>query len=460
MSARKYRPKTPDELEEHPEVSIHLPIYNELYVVQRLIRAICNFDWPKNKLEILVLDDSTDQTSAIIEREAEAHQAQGFNVRVLRRESREGFKAGALQNALHQTTARYVAIFDADFIPTPDFLIQTIPLLEEDPGLGLVQARWGHVNRDYNLLTETIALGIDGHHIIEQTGRCAGDLLFNFNGSAGVLRTEAIHDAGGWTQETLSEDLDLSYRMQLKGWKAHYLRDVRVPAEIPPNITDFKNQQYRWAKGSIQASRKLMSSVWSSPLNLSQKLEATIHLTNYVVHLFLVMMLLLTPPIIALQTGFIQALSPFSLIFIISTLNPFLMYYSALRFQEFSLTKIARNFLSLMVIGFGLTAQCSVAVIQGLRSYGGVFNRTPKYDIKDRQDDWRDRIYNPLRKTALLEWFLLLYSIAALAFAYHQKLYTLSIFLSFYALGYASIISLTRRDIGTRSGSISGQGLS
>jgi len=441
-AASSYSNRKKVRLKNHPKVSVHLPVYNEKYVVSRLIRAVCSLDWPRSRLEILVLDDSADETSSIVDSEVAHFRSRGVDIRLIRRGNRSGFKAGALQNALEHTQGKYVAIFDADFVPEKGFLNETVPLLEGDPGLGMVQARWGHVNRDYSLLTETIALSIDGHHLIEQSGRCAGNLLINFNGSAGVLRTEAIRDAGGWAGDTLSEDMDLSYRMHLAGWRAHYLRDVVVPGEVPPSMGSFKSQQARWAKGSIQCGRKLLRRVWASNnLSVPQKVEATIHLTNYAVHLLVVLMLLVTVPMLATDSFYsTRLIFPYFLISAICCANPFIMYYAAVRGQGMSLLKNVRSFALLTLVGLGLSAECSLSVIRGLISYGGFFNRTPKYNISSRRDRWKDKAYSHLRNPALLECFLLAYSAIGVCLSFTRGVWPIGYYLALYLAGYASVI--------------------
>ena len=249
-------------------ITMQLPIYNEKYVVSRLINSVCELDWPRDKLEIMVLDDSTDETSDIIDREIALKKIEGFDIKVIRRKERIGYKAGALQNALDQTKNEYIAIIDADFIPPRDFLERTISAIQIDPGIGFVQARWGHINRGYNRYTEAFAIAIDGYHIVEQSARSSTGLIMNFNGSAGILRTQAIRESGGWSWDTLSEDMDLSYRIQMCGWSSLYLRDLPVSGELPPTLAAFRIQQGRWARGSVQCARKLLLPVWSSKKSL------------------------------------------------------------------------------------------------------------------------------------------------------------------------------------------------
>ena len=444
-AASKYRARRPGSIEDHPVVTIQLPVYNERYVVSRLIRAVCALDWPRDRLEVLVLDDSSDNTSSIIDSEVAAFRSKGFDIRAIRRAERIGFKAGALQNALRYTHGRYVAVFDADFIPSPGFLSETIPVMEGDPSLGFVQARWGHVNRDYSKLTEVFALGIDGHHVVEQSGRSALGLLMNFNGSGGVLRTAAIVDAGGWASDTLSEDMDLSYRMQLRGWSPLYLRDVTVPAELPPNMPAFRNQQARWARGSIQCGRKLLRRVWSSPrFSLLQKIQGTMHLTYYAIHLLMVLSLIVAVPLLVLNAfPLVPFLMPYAALFGLCAVSSSAMYYASIRWQGLSFRQKLPYLGLLSLVGYGLSAQCSLSVIRGILSYGGVFERTPKYNISGKGDEWRDKLYKPLKGVPLLELTMALYASIGIAFALSEGLWWLAFYLLVYVMGYALVAYYT-----------------
>lgn len=437
----KYNPRKFKRLANHPSVTIQLPIYNERYVVTRLINAVSSIKWPINKLQILVLDDSSDETSELIDENVNRLDSAGYHIQVVRRNGREGFKAGALQNALRYTRGKYVAIFDADFLPPPNFLIETVPILEEDLCLGLIQARWGHINRDYNKLTETFAIGIDGHHMVEQTGRSALGLLLNFNGSCGVLRTEAIKDAGGWTADTLSEDMDLSYRMQLKGWKATYLRDLVVPGEIPPNISALRNQQARWAKGSIQCGRKLLGSVWASKrFSAMQKIQASMHMTYYMIHPLMLLVLILAVLLLALGAfGLVPFYVHYVLLFGLCAVSSTTLYYTSIRQQNLSFRDKLPYLGLLSLVGYGLSARCALSVVRGLARYGGFFERTPKYNIRWKDDDWRTRLYKPLRNLPLLESFFAAYSLLGISLAVYQKVWSMSFYLSVYLFGYLLI---------------------
>ncbi|MEL6815144.1 MAG: cellulose synthase family protein, partial [Cyanobacteria bacterium J06598_3] len=283
---------SPSEL---PKVTVQLPIFNELYVAERLLEAIANLNYPTDKLEIQVLDDSTDETQQLVCQRSEGLRQQGFNIHYIHRPHRRGFKAGALAYGLQQASGELIMIFDADFVPKPDTLKQMVHHFA-DPAIGMVQARWTHINRQYSRLTEIQALMLDGHFVIEQTARNRSGCFFNFNGTAGIWRARAIADAGGWQHTTVTEDLDLSYRVQLKGWQCLYLPHIAVPAELPMEMNAFKSQQFRWAKGASQVAKKLLGTVFTAPLPVHVKFEAFLHLTNNVNYLLLMVLLLLSLP--------------------------------------------------------------------------------------------------------------------------------------------------------------------
>ncbi len=321
---------TYEKVKNHAPVTVQLPIFNEKKVVERLIKSACEMDWPLDKLELFVLDDSTDETRGLIDAEIERQRSRGVDIRAIRRENRVGYKAGALQNALQYTRGKYIAIIDADFIPPRDFLEQTVAAIESDPKLGFVQARWDHINRDYSKYTEAFSIAVDGYHLVEQSARSTSNLILNFNGSAGLLRVDAIKDVGGWSWDTLSEDMDLSYQMQLKGWKALYLRDLTVIGEIPPNMSAFRTQQGRWARGSVQCAKKLLGSVWRSPKTLLQKVEGTLHLTYYMLSLWMFLSLIVAVPLLFLNK-FPYVTSPIFIgLLSLCTVSSFLLYYTAL----------------------------------------------------------------------------------------------------------------------------------
>jgi cellulose synthase/poly-beta-1,6-N-acetylglucosamine synthase-like glycosyltransferase len=289
-------PLPPPALGALPRVTVQLPIFNEMYVADRLISTVCEMDYPRELLEIQVLDDSTDETTEIAELAVRRHASRGFDIRYMHRVDRRGYKAGALEAGMSESTGEFVVIFDADFIPPRDFLKKTLPYFASDPKIGMVQARWGHINQDYSLLTKIQAILLDAHFVLEHGGRNRAGCFFNFNGTAGVWRREAISSAGGWQHDTLTEDLDLSYRAQLAGWRFLFLPDVVSPAEVPVEMNSFKSQQHRWAKGSIQTCMKLLPRILRSRQPLSVKAEAFFHLSANFNYLLMSLLSLLMFP--------------------------------------------------------------------------------------------------------------------------------------------------------------------
>ena len=294
----KHRRNAPQPLSEFtslPKVTVQLPLYNEYYVVERLLQAVSELDYPRDLLQIQVLDDSTDETQVLSQRRVEELREQGFNTELIHRVDRSGFKAGALERGLRSCEGEFILILDADFVPHPDILKQTIHYFT-DARVGMIQTRWGHINRTYSLLTRVQAMFLDGHLVLEQTARSRSGRFFNFNGTAGVWRKSCIESSGGWQHDTLTEDLDLSYRAQMNGWRFVFLSDLVTPAELPVDINGFKSQQHRWTKGSIQTCKKLLPSIWRSRLPLTVKMEATAHLTSNFAYLLLAFLCVLLQP--------------------------------------------------------------------------------------------------------------------------------------------------------------------
>ncbi len=370
---------------ELPLVTTQLPIYNERFVIERLLRAVCAFDYPQALHEIQVLDDSDDETVAIIAALVTELRAAGHDVHHIRRADRRGYKAGALADGLRSARGEYVAVFDADFVPPPDFLLRTVPFLLEDPACGFVQTRWGHRNAQYSLLTELQSIGIDGHFVVEQTGRAWNGLFCNFNGTAGLWRVAAIEAAGGWKADTLTEDLDLSYRSILAGWQPRYLLDTVTPAEIPTDINALKSQQHRWAKGSIQTAVKLLPQVLRNPdLSWFQKLQAAVHLTHYMIHpLILVMTFLILPLLHFLELRFPNLYSgPLVVLMLLALLGPSTLYCAAQLLKGGDWRRTVLLLPALIALGIGLAVNNSRAVWEALRSQqGGEFIRTPKLGL-------------------------------------------------------------------------------
>ncbi len=436
---------TPGAPAEWPPVTVQLPLYNERYVARRLLEAVGTLDYPLDRLEIQVLDDSTDDTSEIVAETAARLRARGLTIVHLQRRVRTGFKAGALAAGLKEAHGEFLAIFDADALPEPDFLRKTIPHLA-DTRVAVVQARWGHLNRDFSLLTVAQALGIDGHFAVEQSARSWGNLLLNFNGTAGVWRKAAIEDAGGWTHDTLTEDLDLSYRAQLRGWQIVYRPDLVCPAELPVLISGFKSQQRRWAKGSIQTALKLGPMVARAPLSPWIKYQAFMHLTYYAIHPAMLTVVLLSVPLLGATELAPEGnvLLGVSLTFTLGVLGPgFLLLYAQWVLDPGWLRR-AWRLPALMIIGVGVAWSTSLAVLGALRRNDLEFVRTPKFGIGPGGGQWRGRGYADGRRWgACIEIVLGLYSAwsAWLYFVYQG--YAAVPFLVLYATGFLAVGTLT-----------------
>jgi cellulose synthase/poly-beta-1,6-N-acetylglucosamine synthase-like glycosyltransferase len=415
---------------EWPTVVVQLPVYNERHVIRRLLEAVANLDYPPDRLSVQVLDDSTDETAAILTAQVEALRRTGLNIHHIRRAERTGYKAGALAYGQTLTESEFVFILDADFVPPPDFLRRTIPYLVADPQLGMVQTRWGHLNALDNLLTRGQTLAIDGHFVVEQTARNRAGLLMNFNGSGGVWRTQCIRDAGGWSDATLSEDLDLSYRAQLKGWRLFYLPNVVVPGELPPQMAAYKQQQARWAKGSTQCLTAYLAPVWRAPLSLGQRLMATQHLCQYMPHPFTVLLLLLTPPL--LMAHGLQRL-PLGLLGL-AGLWPPLIYIASQQALYPDWKRRLLSFPVLMALGIGLAWNNTRAVLGGFLGERNEFRRTPKF-----ADAWQASVY-ALRGDAsvLMELFLASYALWGVFIAL-KKAPAFVPYLTLYALAFGWI---------------------
>jgi cellulose synthase/poly-beta-1,6-N-acetylglucosamine synthase-like glycosyltransferase len=429
----------PGHFPELPRVTVQLPIFNEQFVVERLLEAICRLNYPLDKLDIQVLDDSTDETVAVARGLVNYYAAKGFPVTYHHRSNREGFKAGALAEGLKTAKGEFVAIFDADFVPPEDFLLLTIHHFT-DPKTGMVQTRWTHINRNYSFLTEVEAILLDGHFVLEHSGRARSNVFFNFNGTAGVWRRQAIEDAGGWQHDTLTEDTDLSYRAQLKGWKFVYLQDVECPAELPVEMTAFKTQQARWAKGLIQTSKKILPQVLKSDQRFHVKLEAWYHLTaNLSYPLMIVLSVLLLPAmIIRFYQGWFQMLYIDLPLFMASTFSISSFYLVSQR--ELFPGKWFRALLYLpflMALGIGLTVTNTRAVLEALLGKQSEFARTPKYHVESRKDKIRTNSYR--RRLGWVPWVELLigcYFAMTVYYAVDNENYITVPFLILFVLGY------------------------
>jgi cellulose synthase/poly-beta-1,6-N-acetylglucosamine synthase-like glycosyltransferase len=362
-----------------PRVTIQLPVFNEMYVVERLIDSVCSIRYPRELLEIQVLDDSIDETCGIARACVERQKAKGLDIQYIHRTNRMGFKAGALENGLKLAKGEFVAVFDADFVPAPDFLERTVPFFSDD-GVGMVQVRWGHLNREYSILTQAQSIFLDGHFIIEHTARNRSGCFFNFNGTAGIWRRATIESAGGWQHDTLTEDLDLSYRAQMKGWNFIFLPEVISPAEVPVDMNAFKSQQHRWAKGSIQTAKKLLPAIMRSNLPFKVKREAFFHLTNNMAYLLMLLLSLVMPlsMFVRFKHGLYGTLLldlPFS---VTATLSVCFFYVATQRELGLTWPQRLKYLPFLMCLGIGLAINNAKAVIEALFNQESGFTRTPK----------------------------------------------------------------------------------
>lgn len=394
-SKKKRNNPTVDTALDYPKVTIQLPIYNERYVIERLLQSVTAIEYPKEKLEIQVLDDSTDDTVEIIAKLIEALKLEGFNIHHIRRSDRVGFKAGALQYGLEICSGEFIAIFDADFMPQPDFLIKTIPSFSKK-NVGMVQTRWGHTNENYSLLTRLQAFGLDAHFSVEQTGRNFANSFINFNGTAGVWRKKTIIDAGGWSADTLTEDLDLSYRAQMKNWDFVYLENIVSPAELPVIMSAVKSQQYRWNKGAAETARKNLGKVLQSNASITRKIHAVLHLLNSSVFICVLLASMLSVPIL-----YIKDYKPeFEFLFILG--NIFLLGFFSISFYYWIANKAIRPenksyffrlFPAFLTVSMGLSLHNTIAVLEGFFGFKTPFIRTPKFNIFSKTDSWKDNIY-------------------------------------------------------------------
>jgi cellulose synthase/poly-beta-1,6-N-acetylglucosamine synthase-like glycosyltransferase len=432
-------------LEELPRVTVQLPIYNEVYVVERLIDAVAAFDYPKDRLEIQVLDDSTDETREIAAASARRWRARGVNVVHIARDRREGFKAGALQAGLEVARGEFFLIFDADFLPDPGLLRQMLPYFA-DAGVGMVQARWEHLNRDYSLMTRIQSILLDGHFVIEHTARHRSGRFFNFNGTAGMWRRRCLEEAGGWQADTLTEDLDLSYRAQLAGWRFVYLKDVAVPAELPVEMDGFKSQQYRWTKGSIETARKLLPRVLTSRFPARVKWEAFFHLSNNLSHLLVVALALLMVPAIVIRDriGWTRLVALDFPLFFGASLS-FLAFYAASQREIGRDWRASLRYLPILLsFGIGLSLSNVRGVVEALVGRRSGFDRTPKYSIEGTTGEWRRKKYRaegPLSVAG--EIVFALYFLIALAFAVREGYWASVPFLLIFANGFGATAMLS-----------------
>src|SRR5215207_8646148 len=440
-------------LEVLPKVTVQLPIFNEMYVADRLIGAVCEMDYPKELLEIQVLDDSTDETTEIAELAVRRHAARGFNIHYLHRVDRTGYKAGALEAGLKQSTSGFVAIFDADFIPPVDFLKKTLPYFATDRKIGMVQARWGHINQDYSLLTKIQSILLDAHFVLEHGSRNRAGCFFNFNGTAGIWRREVIPDAGGWQHDTLTEDLDLSYRAQLRGWRFVFLPTLVAPADVPVEMNSFKSQQHRWAKGSIQTCMKLLPRILRSKQPLGVKVEAFFHLSaNFNYLLMSVLSVLMFPAMwVRYSMGWTEMLLIDVPLFAAATMS-FCNFYMVSQRELYPDWKSRLKYLPfLMSIGIGLCVNNTRAVLEAIFGKQSEFARTPKYGIERQSDEWAGKKYHQsLGVQPIIELALGLYFTATVFYALTNQIYGTLPFLMLFQVGflYTGLLSIMQQFTG------------
>jgi cellulose synthase/poly-beta-1,6-N-acetylglucosamine synthase-like glycosyltransferase len=439
-------PEPPADPMAWPVVTVQLPLYNEMYVAERLIDAVCALDYPAGRLEIQVLDDSTDETREIVARAVAAHRERGVDIHHIHRTDRTGFKAGALEAGLAQARGDFLAIFDADFVPFPDFLRKSVPWFLADPRLGMVQGRWAHINRAYSLLTRVEAILLDGHFMIEHSARNRTGCFFNFNGTAGIWRRTAIESSGGWEHDTLTEDLDLSYRAQLAGWRFLYLPDLEVPSELPVDVTGFKSQQHRWAKGAVQTGRKLLGPLMRAPLPLHVKFEGFVHLTNNISYPLMVVLALLIFPAMMLRRG--TSTTMLLLVdlplFLSATASVLTFYFMSQVAGGGNWRREVLYLPALMGLGIGLSITNARAVISGFFQQGGVFHRTPKYRIEKRGERWTAKRYRAgTDPTRLVEALLALYFLGCTLYAFAVGMWMSVPFLALFVHGFGYMAYLS-----------------
>ncbi len=429
-------PKT--KLASLPRVTVQLPVFNEMYVVERLIDSVCRIQYPRELYEVQVLDDSTDETCGIARACAEKWREKGVDIAYVHRVNRQGFKAGALENGLKTAKGEFVAVFDADFVPAPDFLVRTVPFFA-DAKVGMVQVRWGHLNREFSILTQAQSILLDGHFIIEHTARNRSGCFFNFNGTAGIWRRTTIQDAGGWQHDTLTEDLDLSYRAQLKGWQFVFLPEIISPAEVPVDMNAFKSQQHRWAKGSIQTALKLLPTILKSDLPFQVKREAFFHLTNNVAYLLMVLLSVMMPlsMVVRFKHGLYSTLFVDLPVFMAATASVSFFYVATQREIGEGWWGRLKYLPFIMSLGIGMAINQSKAVLEALFGQQSAFTRTPKTGSEGKavqrvqKSYWGARSWIPLIELAFGAYFT-----GAAWYAWDKEIWTSLPFLVLFQLGF------------------------
>ena len=444
---RKYGHKIPQpdiNFKEGAIVTIQLPLYNEMYVAERLIKSVCEIDYPKDKMEIQVLDDSTDETTSIVAKAVEEKKKEGFDISHVRRGTREGYKAGALKAGMKIAKGEYIAIFDADFLPQKEFLQKTLSYFTDDK-VGMVQSRWEHLNGDYSIITKAQALALDGHFVIEQTVRNKSGFFINFNGTGGVWRKKCIEEAGNWHADTLTEDLDLSYRAQLIGWRFVFLKDFTSPAELPSEINALKAQQFRWTKGAVETAKKILPLVWKSKVPLRVKLQSTFHLTNNLVFPFILLAAILNVPLIFIKnSGSHDVYFAVMSLFVLAFVSSFLFYMYSQKDIRTDWRKRIVMFPLFMAGSMGLAVNNSRAVFEGLMNRKSEFVRTPKFKLESEKDSFVGNKYltRKLGFSVIVEAILAVYClIGVLSSIYFMELASIP-FQVLFTLGF-SFIAIT-----------------
>ena len=442
-----------------PVITVQLPLFNEMYVVERLVKSIAEVDYPRERLQIQVLDDSTDETVKLAEATVNKYRQQGFDIEYVHRSDRTGFKAGALENGMRTAKGELLAIFDADFVPKPDCLRKLVNYFT-DPMVGCAQMRWSHINGDYNLLTRLQTIMLDGHFVVEQTTRNRTGGFFNFNGTAGIWRRKAIAASGGWQHDTLTEDTDLSFRAQLMGWKFVYLLDEEAPAEIPVEINAFKAQQRRWAKGVMQVGLKLYPRIWRARLPLRVRLEMFFRLTGNISYPLMIVASFLQFPLLLVrynQPFYHLMILDLPLLFF-SSVSVFLFYGTAVWYLDEKRTPRLLHLPLVMGLGIGLAFSNARAVLEALLGIKSDFVRTPKYQVEKNQDEtWKRKKYKRKRGLLpLLELGFSFYFLLAILYAAHMRMWGTVPFLLlfFFGFGYMGVMSFVQSFSGGRIASL------
>jgi cellulose synthase/poly-beta-1,6-N-acetylglucosamine synthase-like glycosyltransferase len=437
-------------LTEYPLVTIQLPLYNEKYVICRLIDSIIRLDYPKEKLEIQVLDDSTDETKEIAKEHIKKYIDKGHDIKHIHRTHRKGYKAGALKEGLEIAKGEYIAIFDADFIPRKKFLKRTLPYFAKDKKLGLVQTRWEHLNREYSLITKTEAIALDGHFVIEQAVRNRAGFFINFNGTGGIWRKECILDAGNWEADTLTEDLDLSYRAQMKGWKFKYLINFTSPAELPSDINSLKSQQFRWTKGAIETAKKIYPRVLRSNLSFKMKIQSFIHLCSNLAYPFILIAGVLNLPVLLIkESGQYDDVYKFMSFFIFAFISSFIFYLYSQKDVYPDWQKRIIYFPVFLAGSMGLSVNNTIAVFEGLINKKSEFVRTPKYKIMDNKDSWVDKKYltKKISFATIVEAVLSIYCFTGVVLSIVYAQIAALPFQLMFSLGYGMMAYLSIRQV-------------